>query len=138
VPFFLLFIFCLYICFRITINYRVSLLLRKYCFLGIILLMPIEGNIEQYTFFIVNEFRVFFCFTFAQKLGNIFVLFFSFFIIVSSTAIYFIFWIYYKNKVKYLIGEANICLTGIFSYTIDKNFFCFILGIIHSCFINLP
>jgi hypothetical protein len=121
-----------------TINDKVSVLLRKYCFLGIILLMLCDGNIEQFTFFIICEFKALFSFTFTQKLGNSFIIFFSFIVYIGSTALYFILWIHYKKNVKYFINDTQISLTGLSSYTLDKGFFCCILGVVHSILLEQP
>ena len=121
-----------YVIFRLTFRFRVSLIFRKYCFFGIMLLMICEGNIEQYAFFCLGELKALFCFTFFQKLGNLFVLLFSFLIIIGSTALYNTFWIVYAKAAKHLIDGVDLRWSSLMFFTLDKGFFCLLLGIIHS------
>ena len=102
-PFFVILKIIFYSLFRFSYNVKISKIFRKYSMKGIILLMIFDGNIEQFSFYLVGEMNSFFSFSFKQKIGNIFVLLFSFLLVFASTTIYLWFKIIYKKLSSYFI-----------------------------------
>ena len=84
-------------------RYKVTVNLKKYTLYAIFVLMIIEGNTEQYAFYIFAEFKTFFSASFRHKMINFTLVWFFYFIIVSSTVIAWFFVIHYSRKAKHLI-----------------------------------
>jgi len=89
--------------FRITFNWPVSKIIRKFYFNGILLFMITEGNIEQFTYYAFHELDNFFSFDFRCKMVNIFILQLYFVIFITSVGGLWWFRFHYKHNVKYLI-----------------------------------
>lgn len=94
--------------FKVLFNYRLSRYFRKYSFYGIILLIIYEGNIEQFTFYFLEECKNFFSATLTHKLGNVFMTHFFFIALFFSVAGLIWFKFHYRKLVKYFTEEYKI------------------------------
>ena len=102
-PLFIILIIIFYAFFRFSFDVKISRAFRKYSLKGIIFLMIIDGNIEQFSFYLFGELKYLFSFSYLQKMGNIFLLFILFLLLFTSTALYLWFKITYKRLSSYFI-----------------------------------
>ena len=93
--------------FRALFNYRISKLIRKYSFYGILLFIIYEGNIEQLAFYFFRECKNLFSFNFSHKMANVFMIYFFFLIIVFSVGGLLFFFFHYKKLIKYFLEESK-------------------------------
>lgn len=89
--------------FRLLFNYPISKFIRKYYFLGILLLLIFEGNIEEITFYIFAELKSFFTLTFKHKIFNVFILFAFFVVVLMCFDFYLLSKYHYRKKAKFVI-----------------------------------
>lgn len=112
------FVLCLHltflVVFRVTINFKLSSVFRKYCFKLMFLFMLFEGSIENLTFYFFGETQNFFSRNFRHKLLNL-QLVFTFFVIMLYVfgALLWLRYHYQKN-VRYFLKEYKVCLTSLF------------------------
>jgi hypothetical protein len=95
----------LHLLFKVSSQFRISKLFRKYSFLGIFLVIVFEGNVEQFTFYFFQDCQNLFSATAVHKLGNVFMIFFFFATVAFSVGGLLWFRITYKKLVKYFIEE---------------------------------
>lgn len=126
--------------FRALFNHRVSRYFRKYSFYGILLLIVYEGSVEQFTFYFLEECKLFFSGTFSHKLANLFIVYFFFLTLFFSVGGLIWFKFHYKSLVKYFTEEyKSITLYLLTLETLEKSVFPFLFGAAHSLLLhNLP
>lgn len=136
VPVLITMFFLLNIAFRLTFREKYSKVFRKYSFLPLLLLMITEGNVEQFTFLIIDELMEFFSASYGHKVVNAFILLVFFLIIFCSTGFYLFCWSYYRKKVAYLTENITFRVSAIFAFTLDRGIFCLLLGAAHRLLID--
>jgi hypothetical protein len=117
--------------FRITFSNKLSIVFRKYSFFSLIILMLFEGNIEQFSFCIMDEFLEFFSASFTHKGINVVIIVIFYFIVFFSTAFYLYCWYLHGKKMSYLTDNASLNFSGMIAYTFDRGIICLVLGSVH-------
>lgn len=123
--------------YRLLKRFKVAINFKKYTLYAIFVLIIIEGNSEQYAFYLFAEFKTFFSVSMRHKAINFSLILLFYFIIVSSIAIVWLFVIHYNRRAKMLI-EGRFCLGRLFTLTIEKGIFYLIFGAVHQLLINSP
>lgn len=139
IPYFAVSLAIFYVLFRITFQYRVSRVFRRFTFACIaFILLVCEGNIEQYSFYVFGELTTFFSLNLKHKMVNCFIAFFFFMVFSSSIGLYF--WILgnRRRNIKNFIENSKHNLRSIFFYTFDKGLICIVLGAAHQLLISFP
>jgi hypothetical protein len=93
--------------------------------------MLFEGNIEQFSFFIMDELLEFFSVSFTHKGINLITFIVFYFIVFCSTAFYLYCWYLHGKKISYLTDNASLKLSGMMAYTFDRGMICLVLGSVH-------
>ena len=104
--------------FNALYQYRISKPFRKFSFWSILILLLFDGNIQQFTFYMVNEWKNSMSFDTSTKVFKIITILFGFMVVVLSIGIYFKSYSYYcrlnrfmmDNNKNYLLGQAALLL----------------------------
>jgi hypothetical protein len=103
--------FCiLLLVFNLVKEYRASILLRKYCFLGMFFFLAFEGNLEELAFYYFNECKLFFSACITHKFINLFLVIFGFLMIFFVFGCSLFFYGYYRKRAKYFIEDYRFML----------------------------
>ena len=100
--------------------------------------MTFDGNIENLTFFIFAEFKIFFSQCYRHKLLNVFILALFFLLIFTIFAFYLWAKYHYGKRFKHFLDDKKINSCVILGAIIDRGFVCFIFGITHQMLISSP
>ena len=129
---------CFYLAFNLTFHWKISKIFRKYSFFGILIIMVMEGNIEQFTFYLLGELTIFFSACFTHRIVNIFIVFFFYLVFTTGFAIFIFFKICYKKHLNKFIENSKANWVGMIGYTIDRGVICIIFGAAHQLLLSLP
>jgi hypothetical protein len=114
------------------------MIFRKYCFIGILLFMFFEGNIEQFSFYLFQELLLFFSANFAHKITNAVLLLLLYITIFMCVGCYFWMKSYYKRHAKYFTENYGLNLMGLICCSIDNGLICLCFGAVHSLMLPFP
>lgn len=111
--------------------------LLKYTMYIVLLLMIIEGNVEQYSYYMFAELSNFFSASFKHKIVNVgLILFFYLFIITSVGFVWFVA-LHYKGRGRVLIkGKYNVL--NFFVVMFERGIMYILLGAIHQLMTKNP
>ena len=137
-PFTLLSFILLALLFHLTQRFPFSLLYRKYSFYGLLVLLMIEGNVEEFTFCLVRDLQLLMNFSFRNKIYNFIMLQFFYFIILGSTCTFVVYHFQYKKNIKYLVETKRKDFYGVLSSTIDRTMICLAFGFMHRLLLSTP
>ena len=119
--------------FRLLFNFRISRLIRKYSFYGVLVFIMFEGNVEQFAFYFFAECRLLYSATPLHKLGRVFMLLFFFPLLVSSFCGITLSLVYYKKLVKYFMEDCRkVSLLAILLESLEKGIFPLLFGSVHA------
>ena len=119
--------------FRLLFNFRVSRLIRKYSFYGVLVFIMFEGSVEQFAFYFFAECRLLYSATPLHKLGRVFMLLFFFPLIIFTVGGLTFFLVHYKKLVKYFMEDCRkVSLLAILLESLEKGIFPLIFGSIHA------
>ena len=135
-PFILVMVTLFYNLFYLLFKYRVSLYLRKYSLLGIIFFMLLDGNFEQFGFYIFGELNYFFSIDFTHKLANLGILFILFILIIFSVGGLLYLKFHYKKLVNYFIQYYGPKTASLIFESGERMLFPLVFGCIHALLIN--
>jgi hypothetical protein len=104
--------------FNLLYRYRISKPFRKFSFWSILILLLFDGNIQQFTFYMVNEWKNTMSFDFKTKIFKILSIIFGFIVIFLSIGIYYKSYSFYcrlnrfmmDNNKNYLFGQTGLML----------------------------
>ena len=88
--------------FHAMYNYPISLIVRRYYFYGTLLILIIEGSIEELVFFLSMEIKQPFNFSISDKFTNTFMVMAFYLVILASVALFILFFLKYKKLIKYI------------------------------------
>lgn len=80
-------------------QFKIARLFKEFRYFATLILMFIEGNVQQFTFYFCTEMLILINFKFTNKLMHVFALFFFFLFMMVSLSCYFI--------IPYIYGKRN-------------------------------
>lgn len=122
--------------FHLTRKYRFSVILRKYCFAGILFLLIFEGNLEEFVFYLMAEWRLFFYTTFTHKIANSILLGFGFIAVIYAFGCQLLFLAHYRKRAKFLADGFCSDIWGAFGACIEGGAGPFLSGCIHALLLD--
>lgn len=118
--------------FRLTYQYPISQLLRKFDLWGYLPLLLFDGNIQQFAFYTTSEWQHIFFFEGSQKVIKLGSLLFGVMMVIGSTGGYLLTYGFYGKINRYLIDNNKNCLSGNAYILLQYGLRNLILGILHS------
>ena len=115
-----------------------SKMIRKFSFLGILLTMLFEGNIESLTFYSFGEMSLFYSANFMHRFINVFIVFFQLIITIFAVGSVFCFKFLYRTLIFYFVEDKKNNSLGILCQTVDNGVICLLFGIIHQILFARP
>jgi hypothetical protein len=120
--------------FKLCFNFEISLLFRQYSFYAYLVLMLIEGNIEEFSYLFISELFTLFSFSFTDKISQVLMIGFFFFFIFAILSSYLIFKSTFNKLAKYFYDNCDTSIFGTVYLTITNGIFNFCLGSAHRIF----
>lgn len=128
-----------YFLFRLTFNYRISLLFRPYALIGYFFFVILDGKIEIDTFYFLSELQLLICTYFGQKWQITVMIYYYFGILFFSTASMFLYQFMYKKVSKHLFENCKLIgLPSIIYMSYSIGLYNVVLGFAHRLLINYP
>lgn len=118
--------------FRVLYNYPISKLVRKFDFWPFLLVILLEGNVQQLAFYLVTDWKNMFSFGIGSKLLKSYCVLFGFGVVLCSASLYFISYHLYARLNKHLTENNTNDLKGILMLVCQSGLKNLILGISHS------
>lgn len=115
-----------------------SQLFRKFDFWAFFIVLLLEGNIQQFTFYMAAEWRQVFFFETSQKMLKFLIFAFGFVLSVVSFGSFFFFLSLYRKLNRYLLDNNKNMLLGVSLYLFQNYIRNFILGLLNSYLRYLP
>lgn len=136
-PIYLMMLLLAKLAYALVKNSYIRRLLLKYTMAIIVLLMVIQGNVEQYSYYMFAELSNFFSASFRHKIANVSLIAFFYIFILSSVGIVWFICLHYKDNGKVLIkGRYN--KLNLLIIMLEKGVICILLGLIHQLLLNDP
>ena len=118
--------------FRLTREYKISVLFRRFFFFNIALLqMLFEGNVAYFIYVCFGNMNMSFSFSFADKLALVFTVLFLFVLLVFSVIFYLLLGKYLMKQAGYFIYCFYRCLPAHFFLALRTFFRGCLRGAIH-------
>lgn len=118
--------------FKLLYNYPISKLVRKFDFWPFLLVILLEGNIQQLAFYLVTDWKNMFTLGIGSKWLKIYSVFFGFGMVLLSTSLYFISYLLYSRLNKHLTDNNRNDVLGISMLVCQGGLKNLTLGILHS------
>lgn len=117
-------------------NYRLAVLLKKFSFWGIIILLLLEGNIEFFFFSFAADFQMSFAFTVTHKFMNLSTLIAAFLVLVLSTFGFMSFYLMYGGRSCQLYDNCSGSCASALYFLVVNGLLNVLRGLFHRVSIN--
>jgi hypothetical protein len=107
-------------------------MIRKFSFLGILMLMIFEGNVESLTYYSIGEMTLFFSSNLQHRFINVFIVYFQLITTIFSVGSPLLFKFHYRRLIFYFIEDKRNNIFGILCQTVDNGIICLLFGIVHQ------
>ena len=91
--------------FKLTFNYKISKIFRKFDFWGFFFLLVFDGNIQQFAFYLASELNNLFFFSFMDKIMKTFAILFGYCLCLMTVAFFFLTFSFYRKLNHYLMDN---------------------------------
>ena len=116
----------------------ISRWIRKSEFWSLLFLLLFEGNVQQFTFYEVNEWKNVFVFSLGSKMIKIHTILFGFVLTLISVCLMFLSYGFYAQLNKHVMDNNKNYLMGHLFFILQFGLRNFIYGILHSILRPFP
>jgi hypothetical protein len=138
IPIILLTLLAYRLAFRLLFDYRLSSLLRRFSFWGILVLLLLEGNVELFFFSFTADFLTYFSVSYQHKLFNLATVLAAFAILLLSTLGLASLYMLYLKKSSFLYENCHGLCSSALYFAFSNGLLNVVRGIIHRAAISKP